>query len=313
MNQFTKDSIVCFLGDSITANGRWIRRIYDHYRLEQKIPCRIYNCGVPGDRAEHAYWRMEETVFCYHPTDVVVAFGMNDSGYFNFREESLTERKILERRRKLDTCIYYLRMIAAKCNQRGIRVTFCTPTLTDELSEGPGQIYYGAAAALTELSLRIRALGEELGADVIDFNSPFRDMSLKLFREGRTMVSPDRVHPVPEGHELMASLFLKAQGFHVEIPQTWEQLQALAQRPHDAWEDRRYQLETDTNANMYVEWDFGFGKKSREAMAEAIEMQLLSEEREYIRDRLARYLDLREEIPGRRQALIDHTNTVATK
>ena len=71
MYQFTKDSTVCFLGDSITANGGWIRRIYDYYRLERKIPCRLYNCGVPGDRAEHALWRLEETVFCYEPTDVV--------------------------------------------------------------------------------------------------------------------------------------------------------------------------------------------------------------------------------------------------
>ena len=39
MFQFSKDSVVCFVGDSITANGGWIRRIYDYYRLTEKIPC----------------------------------------------------------------------------------------------------------------------------------------------------------------------------------------------------------------------------------------------------------------------------------
>lgn len=310
MAQFNKDSVVCFFGDSITANGTWIRRVYDYYRLEKKIPCRFYNCGVGGDRAEHALWRMEETVFCYEPTDVVVAFGMNDCGYTIYGQNPLTDKGVLDRRRLLDTCISNLRRIVMKSASRGVRVTFCTPTLPDELSEGPTQIYYGAGAALMELSLRIRTLAEEFGLDVVDFHFPFRQMQLKLFREGQTMVCPDRIHPVAEGHELMARLFLQAQGFDVALPDSWEQLQSLAQVPHDEWENRRYQLETEANCNMYVEWDFGFGKKSKEAMENAVAAQLQVEEREYIRGRLEHYLESRDQLPVRRQALIDHTNTV---
>lgn len=310
MYQFQKDSVVCFLGDSITANGGWIRRVYEYYRLEQKIPCRFYNCGVPGDRAEHGLWRMEETVFCYAPTDVVVSYGMNDCGYTIYGEKPLTDKGVLDRRRLLDTCISNLRRIALKCASRGIRVTLCTPTLPDELSEGSAQIYYGAGAALMELSLRIRTLAEELDLHVVDFHFPFRQMQLKLFREGRTMVCPDRIHPVAEGHELMARLFLRGQGFDVEIPESWEQLQSLVRIPHDRWEERRYQLETETNCNMYVEWDFGFGKKSEEAMADAIARQLPVEERAHIRQRLESYLENRKQIPARRQALIAYTETV---
>lgn len=310
MQQFTKDSVVCFLGDSITADGRWIRRIYDYYRLEKKIPCKLYNCGVGGDRAEHGFWRMEETVFCYEPTDVVVAFGMNDSGYFNFKEAPLTDTQLLERRRKLDTCITYLRFIAAKCAKRGIRVSFCTPTLPDELSEVAAPLYLGAAAAVLETSLRIRALAQELGVDVIDFTMPFREFNLKLFKEGKSLICPDRIHPIAEGHELMAKLFLRGQGFDVTLPETWEDLQALAQLPHDEWEDRRYQLEAETNANMHVEWDFGFGKKSDAAMDAAIAQQLTVEERPHIQQRLKDYAVNRPLIPQRRQALIEFTNTV---
>lgn len=310
MRQFDKDSVVCFLGDSITANGGWIRRVYDYYRLEKKTPCRFYNCGVPGDRADHGMWRLEDTVLCYKPTDVVVAFGMNDCGYSTYLEEPLTDRDIMERRRVLDNSINSLRCIAEHCDKRGIRVTFCTPTLPDELMESDTPIYYGAAAALIELSLRIRAVAEETGADLIDFTFPFRDVTLKLYKKGQTLVCSDRVHPLPEGHELMARLFLKGQGFAVTVPESWEELHDLVAVPHDDWEERRYRLETEANCNMYAEWDFGFGKKSPEAMAAAIELGLDAEERPYIRQRLETYMSRRDLIPERRQALIDHTNTV---
>lgn len=308
--RFTKDSVVCFLGDSITANGGWIRRVYDHYRLEEKIPCRLYNCGVPGDRAEHGLWRLEETVFCYEPTDVVVAFGMNDSGYTAYNEDPLTERGVMDRRRRLDSSVAHLRAIAGRCAARGIRVTFCTPTVPNELMDSPAPAYPGAAAALVELSLRIRALAEELGAEVIDFTLPFRDMTLKLYKQDLALVGQDRVHPLPEGHELMARLFLRGQGFNVTVPDTWEALHALALQPHDEWENRRYQLELQANCNMYTEWDFGFGKKSEEAMAAAIEAQLALEQRPHIRKRLEDYMTNRPLIPQWRQALIAHTETV---
>lgn len=310
MQPFTKDSVVCFLGDSITADGRWIRRIYDYYRLEQKIPCKIYNCGVGGDKADHAFFRLEDTVFCYSPTDVVVAFGMNDSGYYSYKDAPVTDTQVLSRRRMLDSSLVYLKNIATKCAARGIRVHFCTPTLPDELSAGATPVYLGAAAAVQEISLRLRNLAQELGVDVVDFTAPFRAMQQKLFKQDNTMVCPDRIHPVGEGHEFMARRFLQAQGFPVAIPETWEELVQLAQRPHDDWEERRHELECQTNANMYMDWDFGFGKKSPEAMDMAIDWQLPLEARPHIQDRMKRYASLREQIPQLRQALIDFTNTV---
>ena len=306
MGQFNKDSVVCFLGDSITFHGDWFRRVYEYYRLEQKIPCRMYNCGVPGDRAAHGMFRLEDTIFCYEPTDVVIAYGMNDSGCPTYRKEPLTDSAVMERRRTLDNSIYSLRHIVEKCIKRGIRVTLCTSTLVDELTESDAPIYHGSYGAFLELCLRTRAIAEETGADFIDFTFPFRDVSLKLYKEGKTIVGPDRVHPLPEGHEFLARVFLQQQGFDVAIPQTWEELHALTAVPHDAWEERRRQLEIDANCNMYMEWDFGFGRKSKEAMADAI----THDQREDIHKRGEFYLATRDLIPARRQALIDFTNTV---
>ena len=310
MFQFDDNSVVCFLGDSITANGAFIRRIYDYYRLEKNIKCKLYNCGVPGDRANKALWRLEETVFCYEPTDVVVSFGVNDCGYNIYSIKPLTDTALLERRRLLDTCINSLRQIAEKCAAKGIRVTFCSPTLTDELMKLDTPCCDGAAAALLELSLRIWALSEELGAGYVDFSFPFRDLALKLSRKDQALVRPDRVHPTEEGHELMALLFLKGQGFDVTVPDTWEALHELAQRPHDEWEDRRYQLETEANNNLYVEWGFGFGRKTPQAMENAIRYRLTEDISDYVRQKLNAYIPDRTVIDHRRQILIDFTNTV---
>lgn len=292
---------MCFLGDSITARGHWLRRVYEHYRKEN-IPCKLYNCGVSGDSAEHALWRLEETVFCYEPAHVVIAFGMNDSAYTVFKEEPLTEKWVLYRRRRQDNCIHYLRLIAQQCQSRGIGVTFCTPTLTDEWLDSTTPDYMGSAAMLLEISLRIRALAEEMGAGLVDFSFPFRKMLHLLNPLGKTLVNPDRVHPIQEGYEFMARVFLQAQGFQVDIPETWEALQALAAIPHDEWEETRFALEQAANANMLLDWNFGYGKKSREAMESAIKKALPTQ--------LEGYIAARDELPARRQALIDHTNTV---
>ena len=307
--QFTKDSVVCFVGDSIVAAGCWQRRVYEYYR-QAGIPCRMYNCGVGGDTANRGMYRLEETVFIYKPTDVVVSFGMNDCGYYSYGEEPLSDTQVMNRRRWLDTSIASIRAIAGRCAARGIRVTLCTPTLPNELMDCGTPDYMGAAASLVELSLRIRALARELGLDVIHFTMPFRKMTLELWKQGRSLVCADRVHPVPEGYEFMAKVFLREQGFPVELPETWEELEALAQLPHDAWEEKRYQLEQETNCNMRTEWDFGYGKKSREAMEAAIARQLPLEQRPHILQRFQSYSANLEKIPASRAALIAHTETV---
>ena len=307
--KFAPGSTVCFLGDSITQNGGWIRRIYEHYRREG-IGCRIYNCGVGGDTAEHAIWRLEETVFCYAPTHVVVAFGMNDCAYGVFKNEPLTEKWVIYRRRRQDNCIHYLRLIAQRCLERNIAVTLCTPTLPDALTNLEQTLYIGAAAALQEIAVRIRALAEELGVGCADITTPFFRQQLRFWKQDKTMVGPDRVHPLPEGHEFMAKAFLQAQGFPMTLPQTWAELESLVAIPHDPWEEKRYQLELAANANMFVDWNFGYGKRSRESMDAAIAQALKTEDREWLRQRLENYAANRDQIPARRQALIDHTNTV---
>ena len=305
MYQFTKDSVVCFVGDSITANGGWIRRIYEYYRLEEKIPCKLLNCGVPGDSAANALFRLEETVFPLQPTDVVLAFGMNDARIYLYDDRPVDDRRCLERRRAIDSCIEFLREIAGNFARRNIRVTFCTPTPYDELQTCDVPALLGAAAALQEIGCRIRALAQEFGGHVIDLNTPFNRLLLQLYKKDQTVIGPDRVHPLPEGHEFMARVFLRDQGFPVEIPETLEALQTMAAQPHDAWEEQRFRLEALAGADLYIRWNYCFGMQDLKAVDQHLARRLPSETNPFIRDKMNAYAKDRVTAPEDRKKLLE--------
>ena len=49
---FHDNDVICFLGDSITANGLWMSEVYQVLRKKYKVRC--YNCGVSGSTARCA-------------------------------------------------------------------------------------------------------------------------------------------------------------------------------------------------------------------------------------------------------------------
>lgn len=294
MYRFDENSTVCFFGDSITANGTWIRRIYDHYRKVEKIPCKMYNCGVPGDGATKARFRMEDTVFIHDPTDVVIMFGMNDVGVDLYDGRAVDSTTALERRRRIDSAVDSIREIADKCVKRGIRVIFCTPTLCDELAINGTRLIRGASAALREIGDRLRAISSAYGGNVVDFSAGFDDMIHKLYKTDHVMIREDRVHPLSEGHEYMAQLFLKAQGFDVTVSDTYDELVKLAQLPYDEWEEKRYELEQVAIADGYVRWDLCFGKADDKVIADYLANLRSTTDNQYVIKRIDGYAQDRE-------------------
>ena len=67
--------------------------------------------------------------------------------------------------------------------------------------------------ALVECGRIVRELAASAGASVVDFNGPLTEWNLARQKKDptSTLVGPDRVHPGPVGHTLMAHLFLAAQ------------------------------------------------------------------------------------------------------
>ena len=251
---FNKDSRICFIGDSITHSGLQIRRIYSYLRNEQKIPLKIFNCGVSGDNATNGLLRLEDTLFVHNPTDVVIAFGVNDIGIHLYKVQEADENNIAERRRNIDTCAEGIRKMAEKCKERNINVIFCTPMTLDEFQSESYNPFNGAMGALSELSAKIRKIAKDLNSSVVDYNLNSMRLLLKLIKTDNTVYISDRTHPTKEGYEFMAKVFLNNLGYDVNIPETFDELKELTALPFDEWEKERYQLERKALSDRFVRY-----------------------------------------------------------
>ncbi len=253
MYQFERNARVCFFGDSITHAGHWLRRVYEHYR-ERGIGIALYNCGVSGTTASRAKGARYDLLYCHKPTDVVLMFGMNDVGRHLYDGRPATGEVILERRMRIDTCVASIAELAAELDKAGIRLTFCTPTPYDEITPRAEKCLTGVAAALHEVGERVTELAQRYGGHTVDFGGEMSGALREWYLAGDSMIGGDRVHPDLRGHELMAQIFLKSQGFDIKIPKTPAEAAALAERPHDEWETERYRLEQEAKSNDLLDW-----------------------------------------------------------
>lgn len=307
MYKFEENSRVCFLGDSITTRGHVIRRVFEYYR-KMGIKLEMYNCGLPGDTAIGGSKRLTETVFCYDPTDVVISFGMNDICSPMYGDGDVTHEVVLERRRLIDTSLIYMRNIANNCVSKGIRVSFLSMNPYDELTESDKPIFYGAAAALREVNDRMKYLSKNYGEDnMVEGFKGFYEVSKKLFKEGKTLIDADRVHPHIGGQELLAQIFLNAQGFDVEIMNDYDEIMKAAEKPFDEWEEKRFELEKAAKKSEFAEWMIYAGIKDREFMLKDMENLLKNGVDDYSRARIKDYLECYENRDADRKALIEHT------
>ncbi len=309
MYQFEDQSTVCFFGDSITANGWWLRRIYSYYRNYLGKKFELYNCGVPGNTATEALGRMEETLLIFNPTDVVIMFGMNDVGG-TYGIQKLTDGHIMTRRRRIDNCLASLNEIATKLAEKEIRIIFCTPTPYDELSENGEKVSSGVAAALAEISGRVYQLADKFGGHVVDFNSEMYKVMKKHFKEDFSMVNADRIHPEPCGHELMAQLFLKAQGFDIDVSSESEILMAMTDKPFDDWENKRFELEQSAKMNDFVNWALCPTIKSSDVIRRIVENYPEKYANEYMKEHFEYYLKKDDQTEENIKKLIEFTRKI---
>lgn len=312
MYAFSDHSTVCFFGDSITHNGRWLRRIQSYY-LQKGIRFEMYNCGIGGDTADLGYARMDETLLNHNPTDVVINFGMNDAKIHLYRVEDITDDVIRERREAIDTCLASLEKIAQRLEALNIRMIFCSPTPCDELSEVP-ELPYGGQAALQEIGGRVRQLAKRYGGHFVDLNGEMLRVLKHIHRQGGRVIEADRVHPDPMGDEIMAQIFLRAQGFDVEVCDRMEQLAELARRPYSAWEEKRFKLEQSSKKTDYIEWIMYRTHRDDPAYIrrDLLENKLPAETNEWVYNCMAAYLLRYDETRKLQEELIAHTKTIYT-
>ncbi|MDR2816088.1 MAG: GDSL-type esterase/lipase family protein, partial [Proteiniphilum sp.] len=86
---FQEGDRAVFLGNSITDGGHYHSYIWLYYMTRfPDNPLTVFNAGVGGDRVQEMYKRLDDDVFSKHPTVLMVTFGMNDSGYFEYNGDN---------------------------------------------------------------------------------------------------------------------------------------------------------------------------------------------------------------------------------
>jgi lysophospholipase L1-like esterase len=199
---------VVFYGDSITE-----QRLYTTYaetyvvtRFPQ-LNVRFIHSGVGGDRVTGGWagpidLRLARDVFAYKPTVMTIMLGMNDGGYRAF------DTKVFE---TYSTGYQHI-LDAVKSTLPGIRLTLIQPSPYDDVTR-PAGFEGGYNAVLARYGQFVKELAQKQECRVADLNVSVvatLEKAKASDLETAKKIIPDRVHPGPSGHLLMAEALLRA-------------------------------------------------------------------------------------------------------
>jgi lysophospholipase L1-like esterase len=199
---------VVFYGDSITD-----QRLYTSFTetyVVTRFPLmrvRFVHSGWGGDRVTGGGGgpidlRLHRDVFPFNPTVVTIMLGMNDGGYRAY-DQSLFDTYANGYRHIVDSIESAL---------PGVRITAIEPSPYDDITRPP-TFEGGYNAVLKRYSQFVRELAASDHLTDVDFNTPVDAMLEKAKAKDPALaqkILPDRVHPGPGGHLIMAEALLKS-------------------------------------------------------------------------------------------------------
>jgi lysophospholipase L1-like esterase len=199
---------VVFFGDSIT-DQRLYTTFAETYAVT-RFPRRnvtFVHSGWGGDRVTGGagggiQQRLTRDVFPYKPSVVTIMLGMNDGRVRAFNDELFT----------LYSRGYKEIIKQLKAADAGTRITAIQPSPYDDVTRAPG-FPGGYNGVLLRYSDFVQELGKSESLTVADLNRPVTAMLAKAKAASAELapkIIPDRVHPGPAGHLIMAAALLKA-------------------------------------------------------------------------------------------------------
>jgi len=199
---------VVFYGDSITEQREYTARVEEF--VLSRFPSwnvSFVHAGVGGDTVRGGWAgeideRLSRDVIAFKPTVVTIMLGMNDGGYKAFDVPTFETyrsgyRHILDRLTK---------------EVPGVRLTLIQPSPYDDVTR-PETFAGGYNAVMRKYAELVQSLAGEYHATVVDFNSAVVRGLERVFVANAQLarqILPDRVHPAPPGHWLMAEALLRA-------------------------------------------------------------------------------------------------------
>ncbi|MCW5964412.1 MAG: DUF1080 domain-containing protein [Bryobacterales bacterium] len=201
---------VVFYGDSITDQRLYTTFVETYIRTRfPAMDVKFTHSGWGGDRVGGGggggvRQRLERDVLAYKPTMVTVMLGMNDGRYRAFDPMifdiySSGYRNIVKQLRTA---------------QPEVRITAIQPSPYDDVTRKP-TFPGGYNATLLRFSDFLAELAAAENLVLADLNRPVVAALEKAYAANPALaqqISPDRVHPRPSGHLVMAAELLKAWG-----------------------------------------------------------------------------------------------------
>ncbi|MGC1423385.1 MAG: GDSL-type esterase/lipase family protein [Terracidiphilus sp.] len=205
-----KGDTVVFYGDSITEQNyynQWVE-LYTATRFPW-MHVHFYGAGVGGDRVTGGGGgpidqRLERDVFSEKPTVVTVMLGMNDGGYQATTDE-IEQTYVKGYQHLLDSIHDHV---------PGVRMTLLGPSPYDDVTR-PVFFPGGYNAVMQHFAEVDQSLADKYGAAFINLNPPVVAAIKKadaMDPKLAVLLLPDRVHPDPLAHWIMAQALLK--GWH---------------------------------------------------------------------------------------------------
>ncbi len=199
---------VVFYGDSIT-DQRLYTTFVESYVVTRfpKLNVTFIHSGWGGDRVTgggggKVDLRLSRDVISYKPTVVTVMLGMNDGNY------RANEQPIFD----TYSSGYEHLVTTLKSALPGLRMTLIQPSPYDDVTRAP-TFEGGYNAVLVRYGQFLKELAQKQHLDLADMNTPVVAMLDKAKQEDSALaqqIIPDRIHPGPGGHLIMAEALLEA-------------------------------------------------------------------------------------------------------
>jgi lysophospholipase L1-like esterase len=226
---FQANDVVCYVGDSITHGGTYhsIVTLYYVTRFPDR-PMRFYNEGIGGDRASTIMsderYRLNVDILGKKPTVASIMLGMNDIGRNDYAPGKSGPE--IEARRAASLVTYHdtMQKLIESLQKSGARLILITPSIYEEEPKfsdpgTPAELTLGSNAALGKCALQVREFAKQYHTGIADFWGTMNAVNEEQRKSDPlfSVVGPNRVHPGPIGHFVMAYAFLKAQSVPREV------------------------------------------------------------------------------------------------
>ncbi|HUY15567.1 MAG TPA: SGNH/GDSL hydrolase family protein [Terriglobia bacterium] len=221
---------VVFYGDSIT-DQRLYTNFVEAYTITRfpQLNVTFIHSGWGGDRVTGGGGgpidtRLERDVIAYKPTVVTIMLGMNDGEYRAF-DQGVFEVYANGYRHIVETLTKALPQV---------RLTLIEPSPFDDVTRPP-TFEGGYNAVLRRYGQFVKRLAQEQHFTVTDANAPIVEALVQAMRVNPDLarqIIPDRVHPAPGGHLILAEAILKS--WHAPSTVTAVEIDAAAKKVNAA-------------------------------------------------------------------------------